>query len=96
MPKISTLGQKLWPTGREQTDTQTHRQRKQTLRTPFFEKKVFDFLFGPIIYIQNFKSLFNLVRSTDSVEINRGYITKNSKNLKIALNSAKKEKNLEK
>ena len=37
MPKISPLGQKLWPTGREQTDTQTDRQRKQTLRTRFFE-----------------------------------------------------------
>ena len=49
MPKISPLGQKLWPTGREHTDTQTHtqtdRQRKQTLRTPFFEFFfIFDFL----------------------------------------------------
>ena len=50
MPKISTLGQKLWPTGREQTDRRTHRrtdrQRKQTLRTPFFEIffLIFDFL----------------------------------------------------
>ena len=45
MPKISTLGQKLWPTGREQTDghtdAHTDRQRKQTLRTPFFEKFFF-------------------------------------------------------
>ena len=54
MPKISPLGQKLWPTGREQTDTQTHRQtdrqtdrqRKQTLRTPFFEKIFLDFGFS--------------------------------------------------
>ena len=50
MPKISTLGQKLWPTGREQTHTHTHthtrRQRKQTLRTPFLEIffLIFDFL----------------------------------------------------
>ena len=50
MPKISTLGQKLWPTGREQIDTQTHtqthRQRKQTLRTLFFDFFffIFDFL----------------------------------------------------
>ena len=30
--------QKLWPTGTHRhTDRQTHRQRKQTLRTPFFE-----------------------------------------------------------
>ena len=49
MQKISTLGQKLWPTGREQTDThtdtqtdrQTDRQRKQTLRTTIFEKFFF-------------------------------------------------------
>ena len=50
MPKISTLGQKLWPTGREQTDghtdAHTDRQRKQTLRTPFFEIFFFDFRFS--------------------------------------------------
>ena len=50
MPKFSPLGQKLWPTGRGQThrhtDTQTDRQRKQTLRTPFFEKIFFDFRFS--------------------------------------------------
>ena len=26
MPKISSLGQKLWPTGRGHTDTRTHTQ----------------------------------------------------------------------
>ena len=43
MPKISTLGQKLWPTGREQTHThtQTHRQtdrqtEKANTEDPFF------------------------------------------------------------
>ena len=55
VPKISPLGQKLWPTGRGQTDTHTHththrqtdRQRKQTLRTPLFEFifLIFDFIF---------------------------------------------------
>ena len=34
MPKISTLGQKLWPTGREQTDGQTE---KANTEDPFFE-----------------------------------------------------------
>ena len=28
MPKISPLGQKLWPTGREQTDTHTHTDKQ--------------------------------------------------------------------
>ena len=51
MPKISPLGQKLWPTGRGQTDTHTntHTDRqteKVNTEDPFFEKKfflVFDF-----------------------------------------------------
>ena len=29
MPKFSTLGQTLWPTGREQTDTHTDRQTEK-------------------------------------------------------------------
>ena len=45
MPKISTLGKKLWPTGREKTDTQTDRQSKQTLKTPFFDFFFFGFPF---------------------------------------------------
>ena len=45
LAKNQPLGQKLWPTGREQTDGDTHRQRKQTLRTPFFDFfYIFDFL----------------------------------------------------
>ena len=37
MPKISTLGQKLWPTGREQMYTQTHRHtEKVNTEDPFF------------------------------------------------------------
>ena len=48
MPKISTLGQKLWPTGREHTDTQTDTQtEKANTEDPFFRKKfflIFDFL----------------------------------------------------
>ena len=51
MPKISTLGQKLWPTGREQTHTQTDTQtdtqtEKANTEDPFFRKKfflIFDF-----------------------------------------------------
>ena len=52
MPKISTLGQKLWPTGREQTDTQTDRQtdrqtEKANTEDPFFRKIFFfDFRFS--------------------------------------------------
>ena len=52
MPKISTLGQKLWPTGREQTDGRTHRQthrqtEKANTEDPFFRKKFFfDFRFS--------------------------------------------------
>ena len=43
MPKISTLGQKLWPTGREQTHTHTDRQtEKANTEDPFFR-----FLPGP-------------------------------------------------
>ena len=43
MPKISTLGQKLWPTGREQTDRQTHthtdgQTEKANTEDPFFSK----------------------------------------------------------
>ena len=42
MPKISTLGQKLWPTGREHTDTQTDTQtEKANTEDPFFRKKFF-------------------------------------------------------
>ena len=38
MPKISILGQKMWPTGREQTHTRTHRQtEKANTEDPFFE-----------------------------------------------------------
>ena len=48
MPKISTLGQKLWPTGREHTDTQTDTQtEKANTEDPFFRKiffLIFDFL----------------------------------------------------
>ena len=41
MPKISTLGQKLWPTGREQTDAHTHKHtdtqtEKANTEDPFF------------------------------------------------------------
>ena len=44
MPKISPLGQKLWPTGREHTDTHTDRQtEKVNTEDPFFEKKFFWF-----------------------------------------------------
>ena len=52
MPKISTLDQKLWPTGREQTHTQTDRQtdrqtEKANTEDPFFRKKYFfDFRFS--------------------------------------------------
>ena len=47
MPKISPLGQKLWPTGREQTDGHTdgHTDRqteKANTEDPFFE--IFFFL----------------------------------------------------
>ena len=51
MPKISSLGQKLWPTGRgrtdRQTDTQTDRQtEKVNTEDPLFRKNIFfDFLF---------------------------------------------------
>ena len=57
MPKISPFGQKLWPTGRGQTDTHTHTQtdrqtdrqtEKANTEDPFFRKKfflIFDFLF---------------------------------------------------
>ena len=44
MPKISPLGQKLWPPGREQTDGQTE---KANTEDPFFEIFffwIFDFL----------------------------------------------------
>ena len=52
MPKISTLGQKLWPTGRGQTDGQTDRRthtqtEKANTEDPFFRKiffLIFDFL----------------------------------------------------
>ena len=48
MPKISPLGQKLWPTGREQTDGQTDGQtEKANTEDPFFVKiffLIFDFL----------------------------------------------------
>ena len=52
MPKISTLGQKLWPTGREQTHTQTDTQtdtqtEKANTEDPFFRNfffLIFDFL----------------------------------------------------
>ena len=52
MPKISPLGQKLWPTGREQTDGHTHTRtdgqtEKANTEDPFFEKiffLIFDFL----------------------------------------------------
>ena len=40
MPKISPLGQKLWPTGREQTDTHANTE------DPFFENFLFDFRFS--------------------------------------------------
>ena len=47
MPKISPLGQKLWPTGREQTDTHTDRQtEKANTEDPFFEFFFFDFRFS--------------------------------------------------
>ena len=40
MPKISPLGQKLWPTGRGHTDRHTDRQtEKVNTEDPFFEKK---------------------------------------------------------
>ena len=68
MPKISPLGQKLWPTGREHTDTQTHthtdrqtdRQRKQTLRTPFFEIFFFDFRFSFKGAVRLFQGIYYL------------------------------------
>ena len=42
MPKISPLGQKLWPTGRGQTDTHTNTQtEKANTEDPFFSKKIF-------------------------------------------------------
>ena len=49
MPKISTLGQKLWPTGREQTHTHTHTHthtQKANTEDPFFRFffLIFDFL----------------------------------------------------
>ena len=48
MPKISYLDQKLWPTGREQTDGHTDGQtEKANTEDPFFRKIVFlifDFL----------------------------------------------------
>ena len=50
MPKISPLGQKLWPTGREQTHTHTQtdtQTEKANTEDPFFRKKfflIFDFL----------------------------------------------------
>ena len=48
MPKISPLGQKLWPTGRGQTHTHTDRQtEKANTEDPFFRKKFFfDFRFS--------------------------------------------------
>ena len=46
MPKISSLDQKLWPTGRGQTDTQTDRQtEKANTETPFFEFFLFSIFF---------------------------------------------------
>ena len=46
MPNISTLDQKLWPTGREQTHTQRQTEKANT-EDPFFRKNfflIFDFL----------------------------------------------------
>ena len=46
MPKISTLGQKLWPKRREQTHTDTQTEKANT-EDPFFRKNfflIFDFL----------------------------------------------------
>ena len=50
MPKISPLGQKLWPTGREQTDGHTHRRtdgqtEKANTEDPFFENFFLIFCF---------------------------------------------------
>ena len=46
MPKISPLGQKLWPTGREHTDTHTDRQTEEVnTEDPFFDF-FFYFLFS--------------------------------------------------
>ena len=44
MPKISPLGQKLWPTGREHTDTHTQTEKANT-EDPFFSKKIFFCIF---------------------------------------------------
>ena len=48
MPKISPLGQNLWPTGREQTDRQTHtKTEKANTEDPcftFYFFFIFDFL----------------------------------------------------
>ena len=62
MPKISTLGQKLWPTGREQTDRQTHRQtdrqtEKANTEDPFF--RFFFFIFDFLLKERSEKELSN-------------------------------------
>ena len=48
MPKMSTLGQKLWPTGREHTDTHTNTHTETDTQTekantedPFLRKNFF-------------------------------------------------------
>ena len=48
MPKISPLGQTLWPTGRGQTHAHTDRQtEKANTEDPFFRKFFFfDFRFS--------------------------------------------------
>ena len=91
MPKISTLGQKLWPTGREtHTHTHTHTQTEKANTEDLFFRIFFYFRFsfkGAVRFdIRNFKSLCHLFRSTDSFKINKGYIAKKlQKKLKIAI-----------
>ena len=55
MPKISPLGQKLWPTARGQTDTQTERQtEKVNTEDPFLIFFYFIFsLKGTVQYCGN-------------------------------------------
>ena len=66
MPKISPLGQKLWPTGREQThthtDTQTDRQtEKVKTEDPFFRKNFF-LIFSENYHILKEKFFFDVFR----------------------------------
>ena len=76
MPKISPLGQKLWPTGREHTDTHTHTHRhtevlipEDPIRASAFQASACD-MSGPIICNRPHQDTKNRTGNLDFTEIN--------------------------